>query len=62
MNWRKVRIELIHFITSITMPSGIIIGAIYTYHNYPYGTLMLIGGIISIPIYAWNVRNGSKKV
>ncbi len=61
MNWRKIRLELIHFITCITMPSGIIIGSIYTYYDYPYGILMLIGGIVSIPIYWWNVnkiRNG----
>jgi len=61
MNWRKARLELIHFITSILSPAGVIIGPIFWYHGNPLGIILTIVGIASIPIYWWNVnkiRNG----
>lgn len=56
MNWRRIRMEFITFITSITIPVGIILGSIFAFLGYPYGLPLLIAGIVSVPIYVWNVK------
>ena len=56
MNWRRIRMEFITFITSITIPVGIIMGSTFAFHGYPYGLPLLIAGIVSVPIYVWNVK------
>lgn len=47
---------IINLVTSILMPTGLIAGSVHWYYGNILGLIWLIGGLISIPIWIWNVR------
>ncbi|KKN55054.1 hypothetical protein LCGC14_0586550 [marine sediment metagenome] len=53
----KIIQVIIHFITSITLPSGMIGGLIFMYEGLPYAEVILGIGLISAPIWVANVKS-----